>query len=212
MPSLQGSKIAILVESQYIPDEIAIYQNVFSEQGAEVQLFSRLWGNSQHNFVSEVEQEGQVPQVLPVKWAVERFFLEPNDPAFLALSQYDALLVAANYVAVRLRYFTANETMRTTPAVKLFYLAMQDRRLIKGALCHALWLATPCPEVLAGRRVTCHEVVQADIHNAGADIQQALVVKDHDLVTGKSVKEAEAYARAVIDQIRLVKSSAVRPW
>lgn len=212
MSSLQGSKIAVLVESQYIPEEIATYQRVFSDQGAQVQLFSRLWGNLQLDFVSEVEQAGQVPQLLTVTWAIERFFLEPHDPAYLDLSQYDALLVAANYVAVRLRYFTPDETMRTTPAVKLFFRAMHDRRLIKGALCHALWLATPCREVLAGRRVTCHEVVEADIYNAGADIQREYVVKDHDLVTGKSAKEAEIYAQAIIDQIQLVKRSPARPW
>ena len=40
------------------------------------------------------------------------------------------------------------------------------------------WIMTPQPEVLAGRRVTCHRVVLADV--------LAPVVVDRDLVTGNS--------------------------
>jgi hypothetical protein len=48
--SLVGKKIAVIVESQYIPDEIRIYQNRFAGYGATVDLVSRLWGKPSQRF------------------------------------------------------------------------------------------------------------------------------------------------------------------
>ena len=45
---------------------------------------------------------------------------------------------------------------------------MQNPNIIKGAPCHALWLLTPSPDILAGRKVICNQVVLADVINAGA--------------------------------------------
>ena len=42
--SLHGKKIAILVESEYVPGEIAVYQKRFRELGATVHFMTRLWG------------------------------------------------------------------------------------------------------------------------------------------------------------------------
>ena len=69
---------------------------------------------------------------------------------------------------------------------------MRSPTIVKGALCHGLWILTPLPELLHGRRVICHEVVQADVVNAGGVIQlsDTNVVVDGDLVTGHSKKEA----------------------
>ena len=42
-PRLDGKKVAIIVESKYIPEEIEAYRTEFSALGAEVELVSRLW-------------------------------------------------------------------------------------------------------------------------------------------------------------------------
>ena len=68
--SLAGKKIAVLVESQYIPAEIKCYQERFAGYGAEVHLMSRLWGQPKQTFVSEVEVAGTKPETLEV---VDRF-------------------------------------------------------------------------------------------------------------------------------------------
>ena len=52
---LKGKKVAILVENEYVPAEIAAYRSRFGELGAEVHFMSRLWGQPKLTFVSDVD-------------------------------------------------------------------------------------------------------------------------------------------------------------
>lgn len=206
---LAGKNVAVLVESEFIPDEIATYRARFSEFGANVELVSRLWGQPSIRFVSDVEEAGTQPETLEVS----------IDLADRSVDDYSAIVMAANYTSVRLRYFEpppgtaiAPEHTQTAPAVRFFADAMRNPRIIKGALCHGLWILTPTPELLRGRRVICHEVVLADIVNAGAlyvppDAENQGVIVDGDLVTGRSRHEAELLVDAIVRQV--VASSAV---
>ena len=47
---LSGAKIAVLIESDYYEPEIAYYQHRFAEEGAELHLLSRLWGQPSLTF------------------------------------------------------------------------------------------------------------------------------------------------------------------
>jgi putative intracellular protease/amidase len=188
---LAGKKIAVLVESQYLPAEIRCYQERFGSYGAEVHLVSNLWGQPSQTFVSEVEVAGRTPETLEVSLDLET--IDPDD--------YCAVIMAANYPSVRLRWNEAaisngrpSEATRRAPAVNLFRRLALDTRIVKGAPCHALWLLTPSPDHLAGRRVTCNPVVLADVLNAGARYVPPPegtnwwehVVVDGDLVTSMS--------------------------
>jgi putative intracellular protease/amidase len=221
---LCGKKIAVLVESQYIPEELRIYQERFTELGATVDLVSRLWGQSSAEFVSELEYDDakklddakislrDLPQFITARVDIEK--VQPED--------YDAVIMAANYTSVRLRYYTSAETPRTTPAVSFFARAMRNRRIIKGALCHGLWILTPYPELLAGRQVICHEVVRSDIENAGATVRFPAAPKhpngvewvmvDDDLVTGHSYHETAAFVDEIKNQILAVNQPMGAPW
>jgi protease I len=196
---LDGAVIAVAVESQYIPAELKVYQQQFDALGARVELISRLWEQPRLTFVSEVEEPSVFPQTIEVTVAIEDFFDQPDRPASRHLTDYDALIMAANYTSVRLRYYEPPHDRRTTPAVRLFADAMANQRLIKGALCHGLWILTPRPELLTGRRVICHPVVEADVVNAGAVLTPSAngVVVDGDLVTGRSWQEAAGLAGAI---------------
>src|SRR5512134_1168637 len=99
VPPLAGKKVAVVVESQYIPGEIKIYQERFAGYGATVDLVSRLWGQSSARFYSTVE-----PNVVgQVDWKVE--WLEvTKDFDHVNLGEYAAVVVAANYTSVRLRW------------------------------------------------------------------------------------------------------------
>ena len=207
--SLAGKKIAVLVESQYIPAEIKCYQERFASYGAEVHLMSLLWGQTKQTFVGEVEVAGTMPETLDVS----------IDFTQVTADTYAAVIMAANYTSVRLRWNEAAATStspadaaRRAPAVSFFRGVMQNRRIVKGAPCHALWLLTPSPDYLAGRRVTCNPVVLADVLNAGAFFVPAPsgnnwwehVVVDGDLVTNTSaVHEGEpAGTERLVDAIR----------
>ena len=200
---LAGKKIAVLVESQYVPGEIEAYRYGFGALGAEVHFMSRLWDQPRLTFVGEMEQPGQTPQTLEVGIDFQNVRLE----------DYAAVIMAANYTSVRLRYFAppegqpvSTDMARTAPAVEFFARAMRDPRIVKGPLCHGLWILTPRPELLEGRKVICHEVVLADVLNCGAiyvpqDADNGGVVVDGDLVTGRSWHEVEPFIRAVARQI-----------
>jgi len=216
MSELAGHRIAVLMESEFVPGEIEAYQREFPARGATVDLVSRLWGNSQLTFVSDVEREGEIPQTVEIG----------IDIGDIKLAEYSAVIMAANYTSVRLRMFdppvgpdgqplpVEPSMARDAPAVQLFAAAMRDRRIVKGALCHGLWLLTPVPELLSGRRVICHRVVLADIANAGAVYTPSRVggastpltpfpgvVVDDDLVTGETWHDVVPFIDAVTQQV-----------
>ncbi|QSQ22892.1 DJ-1/PfpI family protein [Pyxidicoccus parkwayensis] len=200
--SLKGRKIAVLVESQFIAEELALYRERFEEDGAEVHFLANLYGQPHLELVSEVEEPCHTPKLMTVT----------RDVAHAAPEDYAAVIVAANYPSVRLRHFVppdgpdgrprpiTPDMVRTAPAVRFFARAMRQPGIVKGALCHALWLLTPTPELLAGRRVICHEVVLADVTNAGGLYvpDASGVVVDGDLVTGRSFHQVSTF----IDRIK----------
>jgi hypothetical protein len=151
---LAGKKIAVLVESQYIPGEIKIYQERFAGYGATVHFVSRLWGQPKLRFYSTVEPEGE--NVPPIEWLEVSLDLDDVDP-----DDYAAVIMTANYTSVRLRSCdapsdnsAAADVARRAPAVHFFRRAMQNPRIIKGAPCHALWLLTPSPDLLASVKLS----------------------------------------------------------
>jgi putative intracellular protease/amidase len=207
LAALSGLKVAILVESQYIQAEIDIYRKRFAELGASVDLLAHLYGKTQLTLVSEVEEVGQKPTTLDVSL----------DVAEARVDDYAAVVMSANYTSVRLRHFESSQgrpldptQARTAPAVRFYARAMRDKQIIKGALCHGLWILTPAPDLLAGRRVICHDVVLSDVVNAGGIYthSESGVVVDDDLVTGRSYHEAAAMVDAIADQIVRKRSAA----
>jgi protease I len=87
--------------------------------------------------------------------------------------------------------------------VKLFATRSRTNSIVKGALCHGLWVLTPYPALLKGCTVICHSVVMADVLNTEANgvlVADGLVV-DEDLVTGFSKHEAVPFVEAVARQI-----------
>jgi protease I len=205
---LAGRKIGVLIESQYIPGEITTYQYGFEMLGAQVNFMSRLWNQPKQTFISTVENHGESPAQMDVTIDFDKVKLE----------DYAAIIMAANYTSVRLRYFTPPEgqppipsaaMVATAPAVAFFARAMENPKIVKGALCHGLWLLTPRPDLLRGRRVICHEVVMADVVNAGAQIHwdESGVVVDRDLVTGHDWHTVGKFVERVADTIVAINAA-----
>lgn len=192
---LTGKKVAVLVETEYIPEEINFYQTFFTKYGAQVDFLTYLWGKPERVLVSDVDSESKALEKMLVKKEIAD--ANPND--------YAIVLCAANYVACRLREIPpmgslADATLVRSPAaVRFMASAMMNPKIVKGALCHALWLLTPVPELLKGRKVICHTVVLADIINAGAVYvpDPSHVVVDNDLVTARSAGDLELYGETL---------------
>ena len=197
-------KVAIIVESLYIPEEIRTYRERLEQAGLVVELVATLGEGERITIysdnVSDIPFRGEKP--------MESLQITVDTASVLAhLSEYAAVMVAANYTSVRNRYSSTGNA-RNAPAVRLIAAAMRDGKIVKSALCHGLWLLTPIPEHLAGRRVICHEVVRPDIQNAGGIVvaSEGRVVADDDLVTGYSSHEADELVRQVIERIQTVRA------
>ncbi|MEM9541177.1 MAG: DJ-1/PfpI family protein [Cyanobacteria bacterium P01_E01_bin.42] len=193
---LEGKKVAILTETEFIPHELDYYEIGFKVLGASVDFMTNMNGAESRTIVSDVDS----PET---KLYYREVYKDPKD---YNANDYDIVLMSANYCSVRLREIPpmgslgSIEELQTPPAVQFFKEAMLNKNIVKGALCHGLWILTPCPEILMGRRVICHTVVLADIHNAGAIYvpEPSHIVIDEDLVTGRSAADLEAYFDAIV--------------
>ena len=200
---LEGKKVAVLVETEYIPEEVNYYQEFFTKHGAQVDLLTYLWGAPERILVSDVDSVDKALQSMLVKNEVAD--ANPND--------YAIVLCAANYVACRLREIPPMGSLadpsllRSPAAVRFMASAMMNPQIVKGALCHALWILTPVPELLRGRKVICHTVVLADVVNAGGIYvpDETHVVVDHDLVTGRSAADLELYTETILETYHKLK-------
>lgn len=197
---LKGKRVALLLETEYIRDELLYYRQQVEMLGGELDLLTFLWGQPSKTFVNDCDAWDR-PITSMHAVTVDRCVTQ------VQADDYDIVLCAANYVAVRLREIPpmgslgSSDEVSTAPAVKFFADAMANPRIVKGALCHALWILTPNPHLLKGRNVICHTVVLADILNAGANFVPAEnhVVVDRDLVTGRSFADVGAYWQAIVD-------------
>ena len=193
---LDGARAVVLTETEFIPKEMDYYREHFPRVGATVDFATNLWGAPERTLVADVT-DPIVPPTMKVSL----------DVANLRVDDYDIVLQAANYTAVRLREIPpmgshgSVEATRDVPAVKFFADAMRNKRIVKGALCHGLWILTPYPELLRGRHVMCHTVVLADIANTGAVYvpNEGEVLVDGDLVTARSSKNIPEYFAAIVD-------------
>lgn len=184
---MAAPKIAILIESDFYEHEIWYYHYRFLEAGYDAQFFTRLWGNEVltfkgHEYHAPFECRGD---------------LEKLDDA--ALDQYAALIVPSGMVSDRLRY--TEDLSRVPPASALLKRAFAKPHLLKGMICHSLWLAAPVVEAVKGRRLTCHPNLYGDALAYGAKFVDEDVVVDGDLVTARTGGHAHLLASKLIEMI-----------
>ena len=183
--TLKGKKIAILMESDYYEPEIFYYQRRFLEEEADIRFLTRLWGQPSITFKGH---EYQIPM------EVSGSFEGIDDKE---LATYSAVIVPAGMVADRLRY--AEDISKLPPAVEFLKRAFACPTVIKGIICHGLWLVAPAPELVRGRRLVVHNNLLGDARNMGAVYVNEDVVVDGDLVTARSGGHCHLFARRIID-------------
>lgn len=192
--ALRGARVMVLIESDYFEPEIHYYQRRFAEEGVEVEFRTRLWGNSEITFTGH---EWRVPFVA---W---QSFEDVDDDDLRSL---DALIVPSGMVADRLRY--TEDVNRIPPATELLRRAFAEPSVLKGIICHGLWLVAPAPELVRGRKLTVHNNLLGDARNMGAEYVDADVVVDGDLVTGRTGQHAHLFARKVIEMLAERRAAA----
>ncbi|MFL6122638.1 DJ-1/PfpI family protein [Actinophytocola sp.] len=194
--ALAGRTVAIMLESDYVEPELHYYQRRFAEEGATVRYVTRLWGNESLTFTGH---EYHLP------FTVDSDVDELDDRR---LAELDVLIVPSGMVADRLRY--TEDATRLAPAVRLLRRAFDRPSVLKGIICHGMWLVSPIAEVVRGRRVTAHVNLLADVRNMGAVYTDQDVVVDRDLVTARSADHCHLFARTIIDLVTARTASRFR--
>ena len=184
---LQGQKIGVLIESDFYEKEIFYYEHRWPEEGAELHFLTRLWGQPAITFKGHEEH-------YPFEC---RESFEAIDDA--ALAQYSAIIVPSGMVSDRLRY--TEDVRKVPPATAFLQRAFANKNILKGIICHGLWLAAPAPELVRGRKLTCHNNLIGDAKAYGAIYTDEDVVVDGDLVTGRSGGHCHLFARKIIDML-----------
>jgi deglycase len=184
---LKGKKIGILIESDFFEKEIDYYGFRFPEEGAELHFLTRLWGQPSQSYTGH---EYKAP------FRCDESF-EGMDDATLA--SFAAIIVPSAFVSDRLRY--TDDIEKLPPATEFLCRAFANRSILKGIICHGMWLVAPVPELVRGRRVVVHNNLIGDARNMGAVYVDQDVVVDGDLVTGRTGNHCGVFAHTIIDML-----------
>jgi protease I len=182
---LAAKKIAVLVESGFYEPEIWYYTFRLREAGVEMQLLSRLWGQPGITFTGN-ENHGNT------LYCGKSF----EDIGDAELDSFAAIIVPAGFVSDRLRY-TENPD-QPAPATAFLARAFARPGIVKGIICHGMWLVASKPELVRGRRVTTHNNLVGDVRNMGALYVNEDVVVDGDLVTGRTGQHCHLFMHTIL--------------
>lgn len=189
-------KVAVLFESDFYEAEIFYYQHRFAEAEIELHFVTRLWGQPQITFYGH---EYKVPI------ACGESFESIDDET---LASYSAIIVPSGIVSDRLRY--TEDVTKVPPATEFLARAFAQPSVIKGIICHGLWLTAPMTELVRGRRLTCHNNLIGDARAYGAIYVDEDVVVDGDLVTARTGGHCHLLAKTIIGMINQ-RQAAVEP-
>lgn len=182
---LKGKKIGILLESDFYEKEIFYYEHRFPEEGLELHFLTRLWGQPSLTFRGHEEH---------YPFVCSESFENMSDDE---LRSYAAIIVPSAFVSDRLRW--TPDVNQTPPAVAFLKRAFAEPGIVKGIICHGMWLVAPAPELVRGRRVVAHNNLHGDVLAYGAIYTDEDVVVDGDLVTGRTGGHCHLFARKIID-------------
>ncbi|KAB8144951.1 thiamine biosynthesis protein ThiJ [Chloroflexia bacterium SDU3-3] len=184
---LDGKKIGVLIESDFYEDEIFYYRHRFAEEGAELHFLTRLWGQPEQTFHGH---EYRAPLVCG-----ESFESIDDDQ----LRSYAAIIVPSGMVADRLRY--TEDPRAIPPATAFLRRAFAQPDVVKGIICHGMWLVARTPELVRDRPVTVHNNLIGDALNMGARYTDRDLVVDGDLVTARTGAHCHLLARQILDML-----------
>lgn len=187
---LQGKKIGILIEGDYYEPEIWYYKHRFAEEQIDLHFLTRMWGQTSDALAPGFKGH---EYKIPFEGQIESF--EAMDDK--TLKSFSAIIVPSGMVSDRLRY--TEDVNKIPPATEFIRRAFAEKTIIKGILCHGMWLVAPLPELVRGRRVVVHNNLIGDARNMGAIYTDQDIVVDGDLVTGRSGGYCHLFARKIID-------------
>jgi protease I len=93
---------------------------------------------------------------------------------------------------------------KVPPAAAFLKRAFDRPQVIKGIICHGLWLTAPIPGLVKDRKLTCHNNLHGDALAYGAKFVDQDLVEDGDLITARTGGHAHLLARAILQRLNAV--------
>jgi protease I len=183
--TLAGKKIGILMESDYYEPEIWYYTSRFAEEEMDVHFLTRLWG------CEAIEFKGHE---YGVPFHCRESFEGMSDEDLRA---FCAIIVPSGMVADRLRY--TEDLGKIPPATAFLKRAFAEARIVKGIICHGMWLVAPAPELIRGRRAVVHNNLVGDLEAYGGIFVDQDLVVDRDLVTARTGGHCHLLAKKIVE-------------
>lgn len=184
---VKNKKIAVLIEGDFYEKEIFYYEHRFPEAGLELHFLSRLWGQPRLTFLGH-------EQKYPFECHESFEGMDDN-----TLRSFAAVIVPSAFVSDRLRY--TEDVHRIPPATEFLARTFAEPGIIKGIICHGMWLVAPRPELVRGRRVVVHNNLIGDARAYGANYVDEDVVVDGDLVTGRTGQHCHLFANKILEMV-----------
>ena len=187
---MTNKTVVVLIESDYYEHEIWYYHSRFAESDVKVRFASRLWGQDHITFTGH---EYKVP--LECRDSFETI-------TDAELDTISAVIVPSGIVSDRLRY--TEDLGKVPPAAAFLKRAFDRPQVIKGIICHGLWLTAPIPGLVKDRKLTCHNNLHGDALAYGAEFVDQDLVEDGDLITARTGGHAHLLARAILQRMGAV--------
>ena len=170
--SLEGKRIAILLDQQYQELEVWYPYYRLLEEGAEV--------------VRVAPQAGEV-------YESKLGYPCVSDVEAKAVTggSFDAVIVPGGWCP---------DFMRRDESMIRFIRQCAEAEIVLAAICHGGWMLC-CTDALRGRRATSFVAIQHDMINAGADWVDEQCVVDGNVITARTPDDLPAFTRAVIDAL-----------
>jgi len=176
MQSLNGKKVAILVEDGFEQIELTSPKEALEKAGAKTHIIS-----PKRDKVKGWEHT-QWGQEFPVDVSLDK----------ANANEYDALLLPGGVMNP--------DKLRTSKQAVQFVRSFFDQGKPIAAICHGPWILVEA-DVVNGRKVTSYTSIQTDLKNAGANWVDQEVVVDQGLVTSRKPDDLPAFNRKMVEEI-----------
>ena len=173
--SLQGKRVAMLVENGFEQIELTEPRKALLDAGAEAHVVSPVKGKVKGWNFKEWGDEVSVDK--PLDQA------DPND--------YDALVLPGGVMNP--------DKLRMNPRAIDFVKAFFQAGKPVAAICHAPWTLIDAG-VVSGRKITSYPSLATDLKNAGAKWVDEEVVVDQGLVTSRNPDDLPAFNRKMVEE------------
>lgn len=176
MPSLNGKKVAILVEDGFEQIELTSPKQALEQAGAKTEIISPQSGKVKGWEHTDWGQE------FPVDVSIEQ----------ANANNYDALLLPGGVMNP--------DKLRMNQQAVQFVRNFFEQGKPVASICHGPWMLVEA-DIARGRKLTSYPSIKTDVKNAGGNWVDQEVVVDQGIVTSRSPEDLPAFNQKLIEEV-----------